>query len=255
MLVLALQVVWAFVKLLAGAAILAVGLRQLRGDPVHRLSWQLTGCTFILGGASAVVQLGVFAPWAYFAGEGTAVYGSFLRWNPAVTQSRTFLMIGLGMVLCVLPIVRRYPRNPVPVAVGFLVAMMLAGGASGWMEGGFAELRFFSSTAVTNMLELVMLLSALFVALVAETMDRYLWLAMLVYAISIGLNVLMYSALAWMVVAGAWFPPPSFLQVCLVLAHATMVLLAARRLQLDRRGVAVGSLLEPGRQKAMTVLQ
>jgi hypothetical protein len=254
-LVLALQVVWAFVKLLAGVAILAVGLRQLRGDPVHRLTWQLTGYAFILGGASAVVQLGVFAPWAYFAGEGTAVYEGFLRWNPAVTQSRTFLMIGLGLVLCVLPAVRRYPRNPVPVAVGFLAAMMLAGGALGWLEGGFAVVRFFSSTAVTNMLELVMLLSALLIALVAETMDRYLWLAMLVYAIAIGLNVIMYSALAWLGVDGAWSPPPSFLQVCLVLAHATMVFLAARRLQLDRRGVEVGSLLEPARHKAVTVLQ
>jgi hypothetical protein len=253
--VLALQVVWAFVKLLAGAMILAVGLRQLRGDPVHRLAWQLTGYTFLLGGVSAVVQLGVFAPWAYFAGEGTAVWAGFLRWNPAVTQSRTFLMIGLGTVLCLLPLVRRYLSDVVPAAVAFVAVMMLVGGVSGWSQGGFAAARFFSSTAVTNVLELVVLLSALLVALVAETMDRHLWLSVLVYAISIGLNVFSYSALAWLSVDGAWSPPPEFLQVSLVLAHAAMVWLAARRLQLDRRGVEVGSLLEPLQQKRLSVLQ
>lgn len=255
MLVLALQIVWALVKLLAGTAILLVGARELGGARIHRLAWQLTGSTFVLGGASAVLQLGIFAPWAFFSQKGTPVYEAFLRWNPAITQSRTFLMVGLGLLLCALPWIARFERRVVPGGVAFLVLSMAAGGVVGWSEGGYVSARFYSSTAAANLLELIVLLTALLVALVMDAMDRYLWLAVLVYAVGISLNVLSYSALAWIRVEGVWAPSPVFVQVFLVMSHATMLALAVKRLRLARRGVAVGSLLESVEQKPLSVLQ
>lgn len=258
MLVLSLQFVWAVVKLLAGTAILRVGSRDIQGPRVHRLAWRFTGIAFVLGGASAVVQLCVFAPWAFFAGRGTPVYDAFLRWNPAVTQSRTFLMVGLGLLVCSLPwLAARSERRLVPGGIAFLGLAMAAGGVLGWFEGAFVSVRFYSSTAAANVLELVVLLSALLVALLMDTMDRYLWLAMLVYAVGISLNVISFTALAWIRVEGAWAPPPLslFVQVFLVLSHATMLGLAVKRLRLARRGVRVGSLLESVNQKPLSVLQ
>ncbi|HEX2190845.1 MAG TPA: hypothetical protein VHG51_18200 [Longimicrobiaceae bacterium] len=245
----------ALVKVLAGAAILAVGLRELQGTRVHRLAWQLTGFTFVVGGTSMVLQTGIFAPWAYFAGRGTPVYDAFLRWNPALTQSRTFLVIGLGVVLSLLPLIGRYERGVVRLAVAFLLAAMAAGGVFGWLEGAYVSTRFYPSTAVANLLELIALFAALFVALTADTMDRHLWLALAVYSVSIGLNVIVYSALAWIRVEGVWSPSPRFVQFFLVAAHATMLGLALRRLQLARRGVRVGSLLEPPLREPISVLR
>ena len=255
MIVLALQFIWALVKLSAGTAILLVGARELPGARAHRLAWQLAGITFVIGGASAVAQLCVFAPWAYFAGKGTPVYETFLRWNPALTQSRTFLMVGLGLLLCLLPWIARFERRLVAGGVVFLVLAMAAGGVLGWNEGSYVSARFYSSTASANVLELIMLLSALLVALVFDAMDRYLWLAMLVYAVAISLNILSFAALAWIRVEGAWTPSTKLVQVALVLSHATMLWLALKRMRLARHGVEVGSLLEPAMQRPVSVLR
>ncbi len=255
MIVLALQIVWALAKLLAGTAILLVGARELPGARVHRLAWQLTGITFVIGGVNAVGQLCLFAPWAYSAGKGTPVWDAFLRSNPAFTQSRTFLMVGLGLLLCSLPWIARFERRLVAGGVVFLVLAMAAGGILGWNEGSFVSARFYSSTASANVLELIVLFSALLVALVMDAMDRYLWLAMLVYAIAISLNVISYAALVWIRVEGAWTPSLKLVQVALVLSHITMLWLALKRMRLARRGIEVGSLLEPVMQKPMSVLR
>ncbi len=211
---------------------------------MHRISWQLTGVTFVLIGSSAVLHAGA-AIWAFMAGPGTVVYDTYLRWAPVGNHSRT---VGVLAYACLLLWVIRsrasLPHGFGPGVSGLLLLGMLTGGAIGWWEGSLIESRHWSAFAFLNLLSTLLVLAALFGALLNRTMDWHLWLTLAIFALHLAFNVIWFSALAWAGISGVWSPSPWQIQMYAVIAYGLMLALALHRLVLARQRVRVASALE-----------
>ena len=219
--------------------------------PDHRGGWLLVGGALTAHGTAMLLH-SMAAFGAYFAGSGTALYEAFVDWTPAMNHSRTFLLVAFTLALlahAVLPSARRGVLGAAAfalMAVGFLLGVLI-----GRVEE-FSALVHFSSVATWDVIELVLLLAALFAALLTSRLDRYAWLALGIYAFSLALNVMWIAALSRRGLPGEWSPRPWMIHGYRLVLTLGMVYVAARRLQLARRGTPVGSLMEgPARRPSL----
>ena len=128
-------------------------------------------------------------------------------------------------------------------AAGVCLMLAATGAYGGWREGATSEIHLVGLT-VLGAVELVGLLAALMVGLLAYTIDRYLWIILCLFAVQVALNVVWYSASAGFFYPGGWSPPASVRYL-----HSTTILMAGcalawYRLVLGRREVRVTGFLE-----------
>ncbi len=212
------------------------------GEPAAQ-GWRLTGGAFLLLGASSVVQVGIGAPWAYFSGAGSPVYEAYIRWLPLGNYSRAGLTMAFALALAALP--RAVPRLG-PRAADAGLAACVAGAVAGAVFGRHGlTAQHWEQMAIAGAAELVLLLAALAVGVTVGSLDRFLWLALVVFAVHEVLHVVQVAALAWAATPGAWSPPPMLVHSYPVIAYAWMIRLTRRRLAFARAGLPVGPLFDP----------
>jgi len=242
-LTLALQFVNVGLTLGFAVLILLISQRSSWASSARRHSCWLVGVAFAINGISGLVQR-ILAVWAFVAGPESPVYTGYLQAAPAMNQSRTGLEIALTLLLAWIAV-----RGERPLAWWLLLPGLIAGGAAGTviglLEGTLVASRHFSMVALLEGLEMVALLAMLLLALIRNSMDRFLWLALATYAVQQSFNAIWTSALAWENMPGGWAPRPWMFPAQMALLGCVMLAIALRRYQLARRGVHVPSLLEP----------
>lgn len=250
MLTLALQLLNASLTLGFAVLILRVSRQSTWTSAARRVSSSLVGVAFAANGFGGLVQ-GTLAVWASAAGAGSAVYDTFLRFAPAMNQSRTGLEIALALLLMSVAV-----KGARPLALWLLLAVLAAGWAAGaavgLLEGTLVTSRHFPMVALLDGVEMVALLAMLLLALSRSSMDRLLWLALSIHALKQSFNAIWFSAFAWIDIPGGWAPRPWTIQTQMAVLGCLMLAIAVRRYQLARRGVHVPSLLEPFTAKPLS---
>ena len=241
---LALQIVAPMLKFGVGAVALWLG-RALR-DPretQNSASWWITGAAMSYLGLNNVAQ-SVAAACAYVAGTQSSFYDWYLRLTPAGNQSRTFLVIAMGLLLAGLAV---RPERVLPharmLAIGAMGLATCWGAAFGWAEGSMTAAHY-ADKALFDLFELFALFAALGFSLWKDSVDRLLWLCLATYGFYSALNVLWYSALSSLAVAGAWAPDAVYTQVYATLIHSAMLAIALHRMKLKRTNTLVPSMLD-----------
>lgn len=237
-----LQSVAAVVLAATGVAALAA-VRGSGGFPERfRLTWRITGLTFLAIGVSALLQ-NVHGGRALLGGEGSAAWNGYLRWAPAWNHSREGIPFALALLLagCALAPARLRLHHPwtAPLVLGATVAL---GMLAGWAEGPLSFGTHYTRVAVIDAVALLFVISALAAAMVADVVDRLLIATVVAHAIPLPLNALWFS---WMVEYrdAGWSPSPFSMQLYRVTFDLLCVALAVRRWRLARRGAYVPGLL------------
>jgi hypothetical protein len=244
--VLTLVFQWTVVAAFAvfGALALLVAARDRRPPAEHAAAWRITGIAFGLHSINAGVQV-AFGNWAYVAGSGTRVWEAYLRYSVLFNHSRTFALLAFAIALMVLSRRAVLPRQFTRLVLAAIVASTAVGALAGWMEGAFLPARHFVAVALWDVVELLVMLTALFVLMLSSRVDRLLWFALCVYAFSLALNVVWFVALSRWGMVGEWTPQPWHAQFYRFLLTLVMAGLATRRLMLWRQGKPVPGLLGP----------
>lgn len=244
MITLVLQCLIAILKITFGCISLAVA-RHREGIPeVQRGAWLITGIGFLLLGVSGTAH-SFGAVWAFVSGPGTTVFDSFLRWGPVGNHGRNVLAIGLALVLALQVRASWTPgRRLVWISVCTLLAAAGLGSWIGWQEGPLQQATHYSMIAVLDSMQMIMFGAVLLYALRTEGVDRLLWCSLALYAIRQALNALWWSGAAWIRVPDAWHTSPREIQIYSFFFWVAMLLTAAYRLLLARRGIRVPTLLE-----------
>ncbi|HEV2149964.1 MAG TPA: hypothetical protein VGR37_21380 [Longimicrobiaceae bacterium] len=227
-----------------GALALAVARSRGAMPALHRAGWTVAAIFFLWRGVSGVAQ-STAAFWALLAGEGSAPYALFLEWGPTMNHTRTLIAVATGWTLAALPLLRA-PSGPALALRLNAACLVLAGtGAyAGWREGAIS-LHHLTSLTVLGAVELIGLLFALFVGLLAYTLDRYLWVALCLYAVQVALDVVWYTATAGFFYPGGWVPPQPVRYLYSAAVMLAGCALAWHRLALARRGARILGLFEP----------
>jgi hypothetical protein len=232
------------------AAVAAFSLAAGRGGFAgawHPAGWRLTGAAFTVFSVDLVAQL-AFGSAAMAAGRGTPVMNAYMRAAPAFNHSRTFLMVAALVVLLLIGL-KRVPPSPRFAAgtAGLLAVGLVIGAAAGAAEGGFLRSLHYTAVAIGDIAELILLLVTLFILLLTNRVDRYLWALLAAYACSLALGIFWFSLFAQIGVARAWHPPPWSLNAVWAVLYATMAAMAFTRWRAGRRGRPVHGMLGPQR--------
>jgi hypothetical protein len=218
-----------------------IARRQGGSRITGRHMWALAGYAFLLHGVSRLLQDSM-GTWAYLAGAGSRIYDAYLEVLPAANHSRTFAMFAFCGVVAFRASRKEPPAAILPLGDALIVlAGMLTGVLYGLREGRFDPQVHFAAVSITDAAELVLMLSALLVALTRNQMDRLLWLALACYAFSVALNILWTVGLRAFGVA--WTPPVLYMHLYRVGLAGALVAAAVRRWRLAERGAYVGGLL------------
>jgi hypothetical protein len=237
--------------LLFGLQAARVSRADTSSPAVHRLAWTVVAVGFVLAAASNLLQNG-WGAWALAEGPQSGVWAAFVRWLPAGNYGRTVLKASLGVLLCLLPLLARLPRRrAVAVSAAVLLLTIPLGGAYGWREGPMQARVFFSAYSVFEVAEVLALFTALFIAVLWGTMDRWLWAAMAIYAFRQALNALSLAAMVFNGDPQRWSLSPLFVQIVGILSYSAMLWCAWRRWALAKRHQPVPSMVhEPRRPQA-----
>jgi hypothetical protein len=226
---LVLQSISAILLLLLGVVCWMVARRTHGRSESHALAWRLSGVGLLINGIHVTVH-GALAVWAFLAGAGSPVYRTYLDWLPVAGYSRTVLMLVYALLLTLLVLVPvSLGRHVVRYAPVALLGGLLMGAGMGRWEGPFLELQHYSRVSVLDASELLLVLIALFAALLMDGMSRDLWFALGVYAFNLSLTVIWTAALA--ATGIGWAPSPWQMAAYRCVLMSAAVLLAWRGLR------------------------
>lgn len=233
--------------------------RVARADPampgVHRLAWTITAVGFVLAAVSNLTQ-NAWGTWAWVVGSQSPVWTEFVRWLPAGNYGRTVLKATLGVLLCLLPLLGRQPRERAVLAcTGLLLATLPIGGVYGWIEGPMRPGVHFSVYSMFEVAEVLSLFTALFIAVLMGTMDRWLWTAMAFYAVRQALNALSLAAMIFYGDPARWSLNPMVVQVVGIATYSAMLWCAYRRFRLARRHQQVPAMVHAPRREMSSLLR
>jgi hypothetical protein len=226
-----------------GFGVLALRVASQPGTSAHTAVWFMAGVTFVCAGAVATLHA-VLAVGAALAGEGTTFYDVYLRFMPPGNDARSVVVLGFALAFAwVVLLGRPAPgrRTIVGGAAGLLAAGFVAGlfeppvGAGG---GHFSVMSCFGAATA------VLLFAALYRALVRETIDWLLWVALALYAVQEAIISNIQGVLSWAGFGGGWAPPPRAMYWVGVLSAFAMLACTARRLAIARAGGEAPGLLE-----------
>jgi hypothetical protein len=246
-----LQLFNAVSMLSLGILALAVVRGAHRAPGSREAGWWIVGLAFVIAGSNAVVQTSL-AVWAFASGPGSAVYETYVRWAPASNTARASVMLGLGIILLLF---REYSWSGRRYVLFYLVLMLVAGGALfGMTKIGFSS-QYYSFVAGISTVEMLIFLAVLLRTLVAQSVDRLLWIMLAIYAMREAWNVIWLSALAWKYIPGnGWHPNPAYIKFYVAVTYIMMIAVVVQRIRLNRRGAYVGALLEPKAAPKYSVL-
>jgi hypothetical protein len=215
---------------------------------VHRLAWTLTAIGFLLAGVSNLAQ-NAWGTWAMAEGPHAPVYHAFVRALPAGNYGRSLLKAALGLLLCLLPLLSRLPRRRTVAACAAVLLLMLPLGAVyGWREGALQRGVHFPTYSFFEIAELITVFSALFIAVLWGTMDRWFWTATAIYGFRQALNAMSLAAMVFPGSPARWSLSPLFVQIVGILSYSAMVWCAWKRYRLARRHQPVPPMV-PGPRK------
>ncbi len=249
----------AWLQLLVDALTLTFGVLSLRvaaGVPAargeRRGGWMLTGVAYTLAGLHGMVQSvwAACAVWMMQNRGGGPVLDEYLRWQVVGNHGRGFLMVCFAGALLALAATDHLDRvrRPWPSAAGLLLAL-LAGSVLGTREasftGGFSAPGHWSLVTITSAATVLLLLVALWRAVVTDALDRLLWTALLVYTLRETIDVGVTTTFAWKDVADAWVLPPRFFHFLAAGTYLVMIGHALWRLRMAREGREPPALFEP----------
>jgi hypothetical protein len=233
---LALQL--AFPALMACFGVAALRVARRGGTAPPHGAWLPTGVAFAMIGAVATAHA-AWAAWAVFAGPESGVYAAYLRWLPAANDARSSAMLGYVVLLAVVAALRRGAPRAGWVAAG-MVACMVAGAVVGGLgEGAFTAPVHYLVLSAFDAATVILLLAALYLALVRHAFDYLLWVALAIYAAREVLMVNFMGMLALDILLGG-----QGMLVVSVISMALMVECTRRRLAAAREGRDVPTLLE-----------
>jgi hypothetical protein len=232
--------------------------RVSRADPsspaVHRLAWTLAAVGFVLAAASNLLQ-NAWGAWALAEGPHSAVWAASVRWLPAGNYGRTVLKAVLGLLFCALPLLAGLPRRrALAVSAAVLALTIPLGGVYGWREGPLQAGVHFSVYSAFELAEVLSLFTALYIAVLWGTMDRWLWTATAIYAFRQALNALSLAAMVFRGDPGRWSLSPLFVQVVGIVSYSAMLWCAWRRWELARTHQPVPPMLPESRRPQPSLL-
>lgn len=256
MITIALQLAWAVLTLAYGALAWGVARHPARAfaSPARQRGWWAAGVGFTLLGASSVF-FNSWAAYAFAQGPGSAAWEGILRWTRVGSFGRAGLVFAVALALALAAHRAAIsPRRYRALGWGLYGAALLGGGAWGWAAGevvgrGGAH---FGDIALLCAAEAILLMAVLAYALHRDSMDRYLWLSVCIYTVTLVLNVVWFTAMAWIDQPGAWSPLRYGLHLYTIAAKLLMIGAVARKLALVRRGRLAPDVLAPlpGRRRA-----
>ncbi|HYJ78376.1 MAG TPA: hypothetical protein VEW03_02145 [Longimicrobiaceae bacterium] len=213
----------------------------------HRAAWRLVGIAFILHSSDLLIQ-NVFAGLALLRGTSSRLMAVFVDLMPLFNHSRTFLLLGLCAALCLLGLWNK------PVTGGFwraayalLAVGLVSGAVVGRVEGPFVVMVHFTAVAVWDVVELLLLLTALFILLLKSAADRHLWSMLALYAFSLALGVFWSAAFSQADIPNTWSPPPWTIAAVRTAIYLLMLGFVLRRWALARRGTEVPAMFDSPR--------
>jgi uncharacterized membrane protein len=238
-----LQVVTAV--LILATAVMALRIPAGHGTVFFDAAWKLTGVAFLLHAIDIVAQ-NAFGGMALAAGTHSGVMSAYLRVAPLFNHSRTFLLDGYFAALVVLAL---YPRSPDArfwrVATALLVLGFSAGVGLGWGEGSLLESVHYSTVAIWDVVELMVLMVSLFIVLLRDRADRLLWLFWTGYGLSLALGIFWFSVLSQLRAEHAWTPPAWTISAQRIVFYSIMLVAAVRRGRDARAGVPARGMFGP----------
>lgn len=240
-----LQCVFSCTMLVAAATCIGVGARPRHDRRPGDALWLLTGAALVFFATAALVQ-NVFGGIALAAGNTSPAMRAYLRWDPLMNHSRTFLMDALMALLAVAALRRRALDRPFWImAAAVLMSGFAVGMALGGHEGRFSETGHYSAVAVWDVAELMMVFTALFTLLLSNAADRFLWSFISAYGVSLALSVFWLVVFAQRGVPGSWSPPAWTLPAMRLACYVAMAGLALAALLRRRRGETLPGMLGP----------
>ena len=236
------------VQFIAPLLVLSFGVLALRvapdpGTSTRTSAWFMAGVTFTADGAVATVHA-LLAVGAFIAGEGTTFYDVYLRFMPPGNDARSMVVLGFALALAwVVLLERPAPRRRAIIAGA--VVLLAAGFVVGLFEppvatGGdhFLVMSFFGAATA------VLLFAALYRAMVRETLDWLLWVALALYAVHEAISSNVQTVLSWAGFGGGWTPTTRAMHWAGMLSALAMLACTMRRLSIARAGGEAPGLLE-----------
>lgn len=250
MLTFTLQCVVTVLVLAFGALALDVGRRLRATVPFHAAGWTVSGAAFVVHGVSKGAQ-NVFGFLALQAGSPSPVMSRYLAWAPVFDHGRTFLMLAMCVALLALAFVRSADSRPYwRAAYGGMALGLLVGGVMGASQGELIGGVHFPAVAVWDVVELLVLMGALFALLLTNRADRHLWASQAAYALSLSLGVFWFTMLSWIDTPGVWRLPTWSVHSVRVVIHFAMLVLVVYRARAVHGGRHVPGLSESARPVA-----
>lgn len=236
---LTLQLVFSLLTLSFGVVALRVAPEP--GRSVRLGAWYLTGATFALNGALALISA-VMAVRAAFASPTSRVMDYWLHYEPIANDARAFSVFGFALALAWAMLHQR--RAPALRAVATSLAVLLViGSVVGVLEGTYEAPKQFAVMSVLSTASVVSLFVALYAGLVQNSMDWHLWAALGTYAVREATNTVVGVAVVVGLLSDAWMPTPRTILWVGSLSMAIMIAFTMIRLGWAR-GVEPPALLE-----------
>jgi hypothetical protein len=230
--------------LLISALLCLAASRIAMPNPFHRAAWRLTGASFMVHALDLMLQH-LFGGLALSAGAQSATMAAYLRWTPVFDHGRTFLLSGLFLGLVLLAVYRREPdRRFWRTAAALVAGGFVAGSALGLAEGPFSAVVHLMAVSMWDVVELLLLMAALFALLLTSRADRALWALLSAYGMTLALGVFSLALLAQYGLGNSWHPAPWTLQAERMVFLVVMVLAAGWRVRAGQRGRLVPAMLE-----------
>jgi hypothetical protein len=237
-------------QLLVAGLTLAFGLTALKvapgpGTSAPTAAWFMAGVTFAQEGALGTFHA-LMAVAAVLAGEGSQLLAGYMRLTPAGNDARNVVVLGFALALgWVVALERPAPGRRTIVAAA--TALIAAGFVAGLAEPPVESQRggdHFTVMACFGAATAVLLFAVLYRAMMRESMDWLLWIALAVYAAQEALSADIQSALSWAGFHGGWSPPPRSMHWVGAVSALVMLACAVRRLAIARAGGDAPGLLE-----------
>lgn len=239
----------AFQLLVAGLT-LAFGVTALKvaptpGASARTAAWFMAGATFAQEGALGTFHA-LVAVAAALAGPGSTLWAVYIRLTPSGNDARNVVVLGFALALgWVVALERPAPGRRVIVAAA--TALIGIGFVAGLAEPSVEQQRggdHFTVMACFGAATAVLLFAVLYRAMMRESMDWLLWIALTVYATQEALSADIQSALSWAGFHGGWSPPARSMHWVGAVSALVMLACALHRLAITRAGGDAPGLLE-----------
>ncbi|HYH81726.1 MAG TPA: hypothetical protein VEX86_18110 [Longimicrobium sp.] len=223
----------------------AVAARPPMNDPFHRAAWRVVGVMFVVFGIDLFIG-NILQVLAFVDGTPSPALTFYLRVAPVLNHSRTFLALG-GLAALVVLAVLKAPPGPRywRLAWALLGVGLALGAVLGVIEGPFSITGHLFAVVLWDVVELLVILSTLFVLLVTNRADRWLWALLAAYASGLALGIFGLQLLIRFGIG--WNPPTWTIHAVRDFFYATMLAAAFVRLRAARRGRPVHGMLGPDR--------